>query len=101
MQSTGHTSTHAVSFVPTQGSAITYAIENLLRGVYGTETSPNPTFAQVRRLGLYHQTTLCTSRFLHSKIIERWIHAMPRRIGRIPGTGRMRSGAHRLTSVHL
>jgi hypothetical protein len=32
MQSTGQTSTHAVSFVPTQGSAITYAIGTLLRG---------------------------------------------------------------------
>src|SRR5271155_5072277 len=29
MQSTGHTSTHAVSFVPTHGSAITYAIRGL------------------------------------------------------------------------
>jgi hypothetical protein len=32
MQSTGQTSTHAVSFVPMQGSAITYAIVTLLRG---------------------------------------------------------------------
>src|SRR5579863_594624 len=31
MQSTGQTSTHAVSFVPIQGSAITYAIGTLLR----------------------------------------------------------------------
>src|SRR5271154_5153294 len=30
MQSTGQTSTHAVSFVPMQGSAITYAIQGLL-----------------------------------------------------------------------
>src|SRR6516162_2402091 len=30
MQSTGHTSTHAVSFVPMHGSAITYAIQLLL-----------------------------------------------------------------------
>src|SRR5271156_4040102 len=29
MQSTGHTSTQAVSFVPTHGSAITYAIRGL------------------------------------------------------------------------
>src|SRR5439155_12756052 len=28
MQSTGHASTHAVSFVPTQGSQIMYAIES-------------------------------------------------------------------------
>jgi hypothetical protein len=33
MQSTGQTSTHAVSFVPTQGSAITYAIGTLLQGI--------------------------------------------------------------------
>src|SRR6202035_4842764 len=32
MQSTGQTSTHAVSFVPIQGSAITYAIVTLLQG---------------------------------------------------------------------
>jgi hypothetical protein len=30
MQSTGQTSTQAVSFVPMQGSAITYAIQGLL-----------------------------------------------------------------------
>src|SRR5271168_439676 len=30
MQSTGQTSTHAVSFVPMHGSAITYAIQTLL-----------------------------------------------------------------------
>src|SRR5579862_9285142 len=35
MQSTGQTSTQAVSLVPTQGSAITYAIETLLRRVCG------------------------------------------------------------------
>src|SRR5215469_16677673 len=33
MQSTGQTSTHAVSLVPTQGSAITYAIGNLLQEI--------------------------------------------------------------------
>jgi hypothetical protein len=33
MQSTGQTSTHAVSFVPIQGSAITYAIVALLRAI--------------------------------------------------------------------
>src|SRR6266705_2974575 len=34
MQSTGHASTHAVSFVPIQGSAITYAISPPLLPLY-------------------------------------------------------------------
>jgi hypothetical protein len=37
MQSTGQTSTQAESFVPMQGSAITYAIHDLLRWDSGPE----------------------------------------------------------------
>src|SRR5690349_5491652 len=54
MQSTGHASTQAVSLVPIQGSAITYAIWFYLRGtrVLDADTSirPQPRWGRIRVL---------------------------------------------------
>jgi hypothetical protein len=44
MQSTGQTSTQAVSLVPIQGSAITYAIVTLLRGILIAGSLQIPSF---------------------------------------------------------
>src|ERR1700693_5928801 len=71
MQSTGQTSTHAVSFVPIQGSAITYAIETLLRRVSGAESTQIPSQIQIEKNGLYHHTGHRTSRFPNLKSIAR------------------------------
>jgi hypothetical protein len=71
MQSTGQTSTHAVSFVPIQGSAITYAIVTLLRGISIAQKKQNTTYIGMESMGLYHQTSHCTSRFLLEKSISR------------------------------
>src|ERR1700676_4154443 len=54
MQSTGQTSTHAVSLVPIQGSAITYAIVTLLRRASGAESFQIHS-RPIEKNGLYHQ----------------------------------------------
>src|SRR6266571_1374422 len=64
MQSTGQTSTHAVSLVPIQGSAITYAIATLLPRVSEAQIiAKNESPSQIEKIGLYHQTRGRTSRF--------------------------------------
>src|SRR5260370_8088428 len=64
MQPTGQTSTHAVSLVPIQGSAITYAIPTPLPRVSEAQIiTKNASPSQIEKIGLYHQTRCRTSRF--------------------------------------
>jgi len=56
------TSTQAVSLVPIQGSAITYAIAALLRVLSAIKLSQESVSNQIEKNGLYHQTGLSTSR---------------------------------------
>src|SRR6516164_2209148 len=56
MQSTGQASTQAVSFVPMQGSAITYAIDVVFPDTYTYHTSFGKTILQLRTGQRPHQT---------------------------------------------
>src|ERR1700674_646077 len=76
MQSTGQTSTHAVSLVPIQGSAITYAIVTLLRRVSGAQIIPkNASPTQIEKIGFIPPNEVLHKPLFLSKIIARPDHA--------------------------
>src|ERR1041384_7679296 len=56
MQSTGQASTQAVSFVPMQGSAITYAIDVVFPNTYTYHSHPRNTIRELPSAPAAHQT---------------------------------------------